>query len=66
VAAQYVRKGSLVQVMAEWLRPSAWVDQSGTPQPSLDVDANRRVVLALVVTVIAVLSESEVRNGSSF
>ncbi len=45
VAAQYVRKGSLVQVMAEWLRPSAWIDQGGTPQPSLDVDANRLVLL---------------------
>ena len=45
VAEQYVRKGSLVQVMAEWLRPSAWVDQSGTAQPSLDIDANRLVLL---------------------
>ena len=45
VAAQYVRKGSLVQATAEWLRPSAWVDQSGTPQPSLDMDANRLVLL---------------------
>ncbi|MCC6615303.1 MAG: single-stranded DNA-binding protein [Anaerolineae bacterium] len=45
VAEQYVRKGSLVQVMAEWLRPSAWIDQSGTPQPSLDIDANRLVLL---------------------
>ncbi|MEO8393207.1 MAG: single-stranded DNA-binding protein [Chloroflexota bacterium] len=45
VATQYVHKGSLVQVTAEWLRPSAWVDQSGTPQPSLDMDANRLVLL---------------------
>jgi single-strand DNA-binding protein len=45
VAAQYVRKGSLVQVTAEWLRLSAWVDQSGTPQPSLDIDAQRLVLL---------------------
>jgi single-stranded DNA-binding protein len=45
VAAHYVHKGSLVQVMAEWLRPSAWIDQSGTPQPSLDIDANRLVLL---------------------
>lgn len=34
-----------VPVMAEWLRPSAWIDQSGTPQPSLDLDANRLVLL---------------------
>ncbi len=45
VAAQYVRKGSLVQVTAEWLRLSAWTDQGGTPQPSLDIDANRLVLL---------------------
>ncbi len=45
VAAKYVRKGSLVQVTSEWLRPSAWVDQSGSPQVSLDLDANRLVLL---------------------
>jgi single-strand DNA-binding protein len=45
VAAQYVHKGSLVQASAEWLRPSAWVDQSGTPQASIDMDANRLVLL---------------------
>lgn len=45
VAAQYVHKGSLLQVTSEWLRPSAWIDQSGTPQVSLDMDANRLVLL---------------------
>ena len=45
IAAQYVKKGSLVQVTTEWLRPSAWVDQSGTPQARLDLDANRLVLL---------------------
>ncbi len=45
IAAQYVRKGSLVQVSAEWLRPSAWTDQSGTAQASVDVDATRLVLL---------------------
>lgn len=45
IAVKYVHKGSLVQVTAEWLRPSAWVDQSGTPQPSLDIDAQRLVLL---------------------
>jgi single-strand DNA-binding protein len=45
IAAQYVKKGSLVQVTTEWLRPSAWIDQSGSPQASLDVDANRLVLL---------------------
>jgi hypothetical protein len=34
-----------VQVSSEWLRPSAWVDQSSTPQVSLDMDANRLVLL---------------------
>jgi len=45
IAVKYVHKGSLVQVTAEWLRPSAWMDQTGTPQPSLDIDANRLVLL---------------------
>lgn len=45
VAVKYVHKGSLVQVTAEWLRPSAWMDQTGTPQPSLDIDAQRLVLL---------------------
>lgn len=45
VAAQYVHKGSLVQVTAEWLRPSAWVDQGGAPQASVDIDAARLVLL---------------------
>ena len=59
VAAQYVRKGSLVQVTAEWLRPSAWVDQSGTPQPSLDMDANRLVLLDRAENIDNGHSESE-------
>jgi len=45
VAARYVRKGSLVGVTTEWLRPSAWVDQSGNPQASIDIDANRLILL---------------------
>ena len=45
IAVQYVRKGSLVQVSAEWLRPSAWTDQTGTAQASLDMDASRLVLL---------------------
>ena len=39
VAAEYVRKGSMVQVTTEWMRPSSWVDQSGTAQASVDLDA---------------------------
>ena len=54
VAIQYMKRGSLVQIYSDWMRQSAWVDtfgelryQSGTPQPSLDVDANRLVLLDL-------------------
>ncbi len=45
IAVQYVKKGSLVQVTTEWLRPSAWMDQGGAPQASIDLDANRLVLL---------------------
>jgi single-strand DNA-binding protein len=45
VASKFVHKSSLVQVTAEWMRLSAWTDQGGTPQPSLDIDANRLVLL---------------------
>lgn len=45
VATQYVHKGSLILAMAEWMRPSAWVDQSGNPQASVDITANRLVLL---------------------
>jgi single-strand DNA-binding protein len=45
IAQQYVKKGSLIQATAEWMRMSAWMDQSGTPQPSLDIDAQRLVLL---------------------
>ena len=45
VAADYIHKGSLVQVTTEWMRPSAWIDQSGSPQASVDLDANRLILL---------------------
>ena len=45
IAMQYVNKGSMVQLTSEWLRPSAWVDQTGAPQASLDMDANRLILL---------------------
>lgn len=45
IAIKYVHKGSLVQVTAEWLRQSAWMDQTGNPQPSLDIDAQRLILL---------------------
>lgn len=45
VAQQYVRKGGLVQVTTEWLRPNAWLDQNGNPQARIDMTANRLVLL---------------------
>ena len=45
VAQQYVKKSSLVQATAEFLRPSAWISQDGTPQASIDIDANRLILL---------------------
>ena len=45
IASQYVRKSSHVMVTGNWLRPSAWVDQSGNPQASIDIDADRLILL---------------------
>ena len=45
VAQQYVKKGSLIQASSDWMRLSAWTDQGGTPQSSLDIDASRLVLL---------------------
>lgn len=45
VAQQYVKKGSLVQATSEWMRPGAWISQDGTPQASIDIDANRLILL---------------------
>jgi len=43
VAARYVRKGSLVGVTTEWLRPSAWVDQSCEFQCNLRIARDSNV-----------------------
>ena len=45
VAQQYVKKGSLVQATAEFLRPSAWISRDGSPQANIDIDANRLILL---------------------
>jgi single-strand DNA-binding protein len=45
IASEYVRKGSLVQVNGEWLRSSAYINQDGKPQASLDIDATRLTLL---------------------
>ena len=41
----YVKKGSLILATTEWLRPDAYVGQSGNPQASIDIDANRLILL---------------------
>lgn len=45
IAQQYVHKSSLVQVSATWVRQSAWLDQSGSPAASIEIDANQLVLL---------------------
>jgi single-strand DNA-binding protein len=45
VATSYVKRGSHIQLTGSWLRPSAWVDQSGNPQSSLDMDVDRLILL---------------------
>jgi len=45
VATSYVKRGSHVQLTGSWLRPSAWVDQNGSPQSSLDMDVDRLILL---------------------
>jgi single-strand DNA-binding protein len=43
IAGQYVKKGSLVQVTTEWLRPSAWSDQSCEFQRNLRIARDSNV-----------------------
>lgn len=45
VASSYLKRGSLVQLTGSWLRPSAWIDQNGNPQASLDMDVDRLILL---------------------
>ncbi|MBZ0274596.1 MAG: single-stranded DNA-binding protein [Anaerolineae bacterium] len=45
VASGYLKTGSLVQIQASWLRPSAYIDREGHPQASLDITADRLVLL---------------------
>lgn len=48
VANNYVKRGGIIQVTGSWLRPSAWVDQNGNPQASLDMDVDRLILLERV------------------
>ena len=45
VAMSYLKRGSIVQATGSWLRPSAWIDQNGNPQASLDMDVDRLILL---------------------
>ena len=45
VVTIFVRKGSLLQISASWMRPSAWNDKTGAARISLDLDANRLILL---------------------
>jgi len=48
VASSYLKRGVVVQATGSWLRPSAWVDQNGNPQASLDMDVDRLILLERV------------------
>lgn len=45
VVENYLTKGKLVQISTSWMRPSAWIDQNGTARTSIDLDANRLILL---------------------
>ena len=45
VAYNYLKTGSLVQIQASWMRSSAYLDRDGNPQASLDITADRLVLL---------------------
>jgi len=50
VVVKYVRKSSLIQVESSWMRSSAWIDKNGEPRVSIDIDANRIILLDRVGT----------------
>jgi len=50
VVMKYLHKGSLCQCEATWMRSSAWIDKNGEPRVSLDIDANRLILLDRVPT----------------
>jgi len=45
VAGSYLKSGSLVLVQASWMRASAYIDREGNPQASLDINADRLILL---------------------
>lgn len=50
VVVKYVRKSSLIPVESSWMRSSAWIDKNGEPRVSIDIDANRIILLDRVGT----------------
>lgn len=42
---KFVRKGSLLQISTSWMRPLVWIDQNSEGPVSLDLDANRLILL---------------------
>ena len=45
VVMKYLHKGSLCQCEAMWMRSGAWIDKNGEQRVSLDIDANRLILL---------------------
>jgi single-strand DNA-binding protein len=45
VANGYLKTGSLVQIQASWMRPTAYLDRDGNPQASIDITADRLILL---------------------
>lgn len=45
VAHSYLKSGSLVQIQSSWMRVGAYLDRDGNPQASLDITADRLVLL---------------------
>jgi len=45
VAERYLQSGSQVLVTASWMRTSAYIDRDGNPQSSIDINADRLVLL---------------------
>jgi single stranded DNA-binding protein len=45
VASGYLKTGALVQIQSSWMRASAYIDREGNPQASIDITADRLVLL---------------------
>jgi len=45
VAERYLQSGSQVLITASWMRTSAYIDRDGNPQSSIDINADRLVLL---------------------